>query len=369
MRQTPDLSWLRQNESLDDSVWLLFNAVESARHGIIITDASIKDNPIIYSNPSFAELTGFEMSEILGQNCRFLQREDRQQPGLELVRAAIKDAQPVTALLRNYRKDGSMFWNELSISPVRDAHGKVVNFIGIQNDVTARLDAERRVSNFYSVISHELKTPLTAIHGALGAIEDGTAGKVSKTVERLVAIALDNCGRLMSLVEQILDWKKLEIGRFDIVKRTVEPGNLLTKLYEQLEPVAAKYSIDLRTELHTDRRLHCDPDRILQVLSNLTANAIKFSPAGETVVVRIVNAERDRTRFLVIDHGSGIAREERHKLFVHFQQVDSAEKRRSGGAGLGLAISKSIVELHNGTIGVDDTEGGGCSFWFELPPR
>jgi PAS domain S-box-containing protein len=196
-----------------DQLKLLFRAVESTRNGIVVTDPTQPDNPIIYANPAFAELCGFRIDQIIGRNCRFLQRDDRDQSALDEIRNAINNQRPITTVVRNYKKDGTLFWNELTISPVHDSSGKLINYIGVQNDVSARKDAERRVSEFYSVISHELRTPLTSITGALSSMEDGSAGKLNARATKLIKIGLVNCTRLMNLINEILDWKKIEAGK------------------------------------------------------------------------------------------------------------------------------------------------------------
>ena len=115
---------------------LLDRAVNASSNGIVITDPRLPDNPIVYVNPAFENTTGYTMEEATGRNCRFLQGEDRDQPALEKLRAAIQKGQECWAILRNYRKDGSPFWNELYISPVHDEEGCLINFVGVQNDVT-----------------------------------------------------------------------------------------------------------------------------------------------------------------------------------------------------------------------------------------
>lgn len=193
------------------SGWLeiLELAVESARNGIVITDARLPDNPIVYANRFFTEMTGYESEEILGRNCRFLQGVDKDQIEVRQVAAAIREGRPYTALLRNYRKDGSLFWNELTISPVRDENGDVINFIGVQNDVTARKEAERRVSEFYSIVSHELRTPLSSIRASLGLIAHGEAGNVAPHACALAHAAISDAERLLKLIDDVLDCQKM----------------------------------------------------------------------------------------------------------------------------------------------------------------
>ena len=117
---------------------LLGQAVAASSNGILITDPNLPDNPIVYANPAFERTTGYPMEEALGRNCRFLQGEDRDQPALEELREAIRDGRGCRVVLRNYRKDGTLFWNELCVSPVHDEGGRLTNFVGVQNDVTGR---------------------------------------------------------------------------------------------------------------------------------------------------------------------------------------------------------------------------------------
>jgi len=361
------LSQIQDNvKELPDQLMLLYQAVESTRNGIVITDPNRPDNPIIYCNPAFAELSGFRIDQIIGRNCRFLQRDDREQPEIAEIRKAIDAAKPITTTLRNYRKNGQVFWNELTVSPVFDSTGKLINFVGIQNDVSARKEAERRVSEFYSVISHELRTPLTSINGALRVIEDGSAGRVNASVMKMVKIALGNSDRLMRLISDILDLKKIEAGKFKLSLQKLPPVTVIDTVIETLKPLAAEQQISLVKEIHTSQSILFDPDRVVQILNNLTTNAIKYSPAGADVILRVEKPSSDSTRFSVIDHGQGIPPDEMSKLFGRFQQLDSSDKRPKGGTGLGLFISKSLVELHGGHIGVESAPGKGSTFWFEI---
>lgn len=349
-----------------DQLQLLMRAVECARNGIVITDPSKTDNPIIYANPAFSQLTGYANEQIIGRNCRFLQRDDREQPAVKELRDAIKKEVPITTILKNYRRNGSHFWNELTVSPVKDENGKVANFVGVQNDVTARIDSERRVQEFYSVISHELRTPLSSIHGALTAVEDGSAGRVNSQVMRLVRIAVDNSTRLMRLINDILDWKQLEAGKFKLTLANFDPQQAVDAVVQELQATAETKKVSLVSEIMPHHSILADQDRVIQILSNLTANAIKFSPPKGRVTIRLEAPASDTVRFTVTDEGPGILPEQMDKLFVRFQQLDSSDTRKKGGSGLGLAICKAIVELHGGNIGVSSRVNEGSSFWFEI---
>lgn len=341
-------------------------AVESARNGIVMTDPNQPDNPIVYVNRAFLEISGYEQDEVLGRNCRFLQGEDREQEGLAVVRKAVREGEACQALLRNYKKDGTLFWNELHIAPVHDGDGKLVNFVGIQNDVSARKEAEKRVSEFYSMISHELRTPLTSILASLEIVLSGDAGATTPQSKRLTQIALNNTARLLKLVDDVLDLKKLESGKLDLTLQALTADKVIGEAIESLQELATTRKVRLVADLRSKDACLGDPVRVNQVLTNLIGNAVKFAPTASKVVIR-AELKSNHMRFSVIDEGPGISEDDQGKLFGKFQQLDSSDTRPQQGSGLGLAISKLLVELQGGDIGVTSHVGSGSTFWFELP--
>ncbi|MBI1271953.1 PAS domain-containing protein [bacterium] len=352
-----------------EKLTILERAIASARNGIVITDPTLDDNPIVYVNQSFLTLTGYGADEVVGRNCRFLQGEDRRQKALDDLRNAIKETRAITCVLKNYRKDGSVFWNELTVSPVHNEKGKLINFIGIQNDISSRVEAETRISEFYSIVSHELRTPLTSIRSSLGLLEEGEGGSLSPEGKKLVEIAFRNTDRLVRLVNDILDFRKIESEKLELRYSSITARSIVEQVVRELSPTASEKSIGLVVDIKSgsEAAFKADRDRIIQVLTNLTANAIKFSGERSDVTIVVDLRRKNFLRFSVSDQGPGIPRSEVGKLFQKFQQIDSSDRRREGGTGLGLAISKSLVEMHGGNIGVDTTLGSGSTFWFEVP--
>jgi PAS domain S-box-containing protein len=345
---------------------LMFRAVESARNGVVITDPRKEDNPIIYTNPAFTEITGYDAQEILGRNCRFLQGQDQEQAALCDLRKAIKERNAITTVLRNYRKDGRRFYNELTVSPVKDNQGEVIAFVGIQNDITARIEAEQRISDFYSVVSHELRTPIAKIKSSLSIIADGEAGEVADPVRRFVRISLNAADNLWKLLENILDFKKLESGKFRLLKQRLQLEQLIQSAVAEFEPVANGAAIKLQCKIEDSIVVNADGQRLVQVLENFLSNAVKFSPAGTIVTVTCKRAGIGFVRVEVGDCGAGIDPADMNKLFEKFQQIESPDNRGRGGSGLGLAVCKAIIEAHGGSVGASSEIGKGSTFWFEL---
>jgi signal transduction histidine kinase len=240
-------------------------------------------------------------------------------------------------------------------------------FILTARDVTAERQTARLKEELVSTVSHELRTPLTAISGSLGLLAAGAAGELPAKAANLVKIASKNSSRLARLVDDLLDLDKLQSGKLQFHLVETDLAALLQEAREQNAPYAEKLGITLKIETLSDRLMSCvDPDRLLQVMSNLISNAAKFSPSGGEVVVQLAE-DGEMARISVIDQGSGISAEFRERLFNRFAQEDASSQRGQSGTGLGLAITKEIVEQHGGTIELDPTVTRGSTFHVRLP--
>jgi PAS domain S-box-containing protein len=224
-------------------------------------------------------------------------------------------------------------------------------------------EVERLKKGFLSTVSHELRTPLTSIRGSLGLLASGAAGPLPDHVVEVVALAERNAIRLMALIEDILDLERLETGKIELHITRVPIASILRRAMESLAAFGAHgVTVDAP---NVSSSIDVDADRIVQVLVNLLSNAVKFSAPGGVVTIA-VTVEGQWTEFRVIDHGRGVPAVHRRAIFERFRQVDPSDAREKGGAGLGLAICKSIVEQHGGSIGVESEEGAGSAFWFRL---
>lgn len=260
-------------------------------------------------------------------------------------------------------KDGSTFPLEVASSVLNLSDRKIVTCI--VRDISERKEMERRVSEFYSMVSHELRAPLTSIRASLGLMEGGKLGELTEKTKRFVVIARSESDRLIRLINDFLDMRKIEAGKLELHLDDVVPAQLIEATIEGLRGFADKEQIELTGEYLFNDTIRGDGDRLRQVLTNLTSNAIKFSHEGDEVILRVEPAAEAFVRFSVVDKGDGIPADQLHKLFARFQQTESA--RSKGGTGLGLAISKAIVEQHGGKIGVESVVGLGSVFWFEVP--
>ena len=235
---------------------------------------------------------------------------------------------------------------------------------GLRDDIRQLKEVERLKNDFVSTVSHELRTPLTAIRGALGLVLAGTTGAVAARTRDLLQIGLQNTERLIRLINDILDVERIEAGHLLVRREPCELAEILQTTVESLRTVSMEAHVSVVLEAGEGAVVTGDPDRLVQVFTNLISNAVRFSPRGEVVTVTLRTTATSVVVF-VSDRGPGIPLEFRRRIFGKFQQADPAVT--SGGAGLGLSIVRAIVERHGGSIRFDSAPGHGTTFITELP--
>ena len=230
-------------------------------------------------------------------------------------------------------------------------------------------ELDRLKSEFVAVVSHEVRTPLTSIKGSLELLGDERFHKLPPPQKELLSICQANTERLISLINDILDFSKLESSKLSLTVESIDAGTVLTEAVENIQNLAKQkgVEIDLKIDPSTGS-IEADPMRVGQVATNLLGNAIKFSPEQSRIEV-FASGDESQITVSVKDYGRGIAQRDLNRLFQRFAQLDSSTTRKAGGTGLGLVISKGIVEQHGGKIWVESSVGEGSTFSFSLPRR
>jgi PAS domain S-box-containing protein len=256
---------------------------------------------------------------------------------------------------------------EAHFSPVVESDHTVVGAIGVAVDISDRRAVDKMKDEFISVVSHELRTPLTSIRGSLGLLASGLLISAPARAQRMLEIASSNADRLIRLITDILDVEQMQSGQVALEKTDCAPGELLLQSIDAMRSRAdaAGVRLEVQSDPHLPR-VSMDADRIIQTLSILIGNAIKFAPSGTTITL---GAESVGFKLLVriTDQGRGIPADKLALIFERFQQVDGSDARAKGGTGLGLAICRSIIQQHGGAIWVESDIGRGSTFLFTIP--
>ncbi len=312
-------------------------------------------------------LFGYAAAELVGRHMSILVKpEFHDEFGRRWARI-VAERQSETGIIRNPRRDGVEVLCEWTVTPLVNAEGTLVAVVAQGRDVTAQREAERVKKEFTSTLSHELRTPLTSIIGSLQLINNGIVGEVPKDVAELTDVAEKNGQRLLDLINDLLDIEKIESGKLMLNPELVRLDEVVRESMVLNQAFAARFRVrfELDGEL-APRQVMADHKRLLQIMTNLLSNAAKFSPEGDAVKIAMTE-DGWAVRIAVHDRGPGIPEAFRGRIFNRFAQADSTSSRQKGGTGLGLAICKRLIEMMHGRIGFDDRDGGGTTFWFELP--
>jgi signal transduction histidine kinase/DNA-binding response OmpR family regulator/HAMP domain-containing protein len=269
--------------------------------------------------------------------------------------------------LEIHHPDGRVYPIIASGAPLKNELGHVTGAVVAFQDLSHVREVDRMKEEFVSIVSHELRTPLTSIRGSIQLVL-GDPGSVPDQEHRgLLQIALNNCERLVRIINDILDVSKIESGNLVLHRKPVNVSDLVRQSIDVVSGAARNANVTVAAKMPAGLRpVMVDPDRIVQAIVNLLSNAVKFAPAGSTVTVAASGTDHVVT-IAVSDEGEGIAPENLNRLFRKFQQVDSSSSRRRGGTGLGLAITKALVEQHGGQIYVDSELNKGTRFSLTLP--
>ena len=383
------LLFRRQFEQ-SDLVGKLSQAIEQSRSALVITGA---DRRIEYVNAGLCAITGWRREELIGQPVRMLASAETPNEQFQEIIDVIRTGRTWQGETVNRRRDGSTYPARAVASPVYGRAGRLTHIIAVIEEVTERKQVEaaliyareraeageRAKGQFLAMMGHEIRTPLNSIIGFASLLLDTSLTPEQRECARTIS---DNGESLLQLTSNVLDYSKIDAGRLSLEPQPCNPRECIESAFETLAARATGKHLEL---LHSIDRgvpaaVLADAGRLRQVLVNLVGNAIKFTPAGEIEVTaqaeplpvvpdaepRQPSTRRWQLTFAVRDTGIGIAPEECGKLFRPFSQIDSSSTRKYGGAGLGLAISRGLVQMMGGDISVKSEVGRGTTVAFTI---
>jgi PAS domain S-box-containing protein len=337
-------------------------AIEAAPAGMLLMD---RNGSIVLVNAQIEKLFGYPRSELLGRPIEILVPERLRTNIPDFRKGSFSAPATRTVDFFGLRKDGSEVPIEIGLNPLPTPEGEFI--LSSIADISPRLEIDRIRNEFVSTVSHELRTPLTSIRGSLGLLQSGAMGALPESAAAMVSIAYKNSGRLVRLINDILDIGTIDAGKLTLQMSIVPLAVLLQQSVEANAGFAEKCAVRFLLEpVSASDRVMADPDRLMQVVANLLSNAAKFSPPGAEVRIRVRSGPAT-FRIEVEDSGAGIPEEFKAHIFEKFAQADAFATRRSEGTGLGLSIARKLVEAMGGSIGFTSEVDHGTVFYVELP--
>ncbi|MFA9390398.1 MAG: PAS domain S-box protein [Prolixibacteraceae bacterium] len=361
----------------NESILKLSIAIEQSPLSIVITNTR---GEIEFTNPKFTEVTGYSAIEVKGQNARIIQSGFTPKSNYETMWNTISGGKEWRGEFHNRKKNGELYWESATLAPIINEKGEIINYIAIKEDITGKKqlleelvaskanaeESDRLKSAFLANMSHEIRTPLNGILGFTELMIDPDFDDNQKA--DMARMILDNGDQLLAIINDVLDISKIESGQIDLRVSNFEANQLLFDLKSAFDQRAEVNHLELKLSSNIAAKvvnITCDYMKLKQVLSNLMSNAIKYSDTG-TVEIGL-KAGKSQITFYVKDTGIGIPKEFHEKIFDRFRHLEPNRSKLAGGNGLGLAISKSFIELMGGKIWVESEVGVGSTFFFSIP--
>ena len=369
-----DVTWRKLQE---EEIKKLSTGIEQSPVLIMITNT--KGN-IEYVNQKFSEVTGYKKEEVLGKNPRILKSGNK--PVEEYIKLwqTITSGEEWRGEFLNRKKNGELYWESASISPIRNEKGEIAFFIGVKEDITERKkmedellaakekaeESDRLKTAFLNNMSHEIRTPLNAITGFSELLNSGDVDP--SDIQQFTSVIRQSSSQLLSIIDDIVNIATIEAGQVKIIHQETNINRIFKNIFNQVKIKVREKNISLEIEKtlpDSESYVITDETKLTQILSNLIVNAMKFTEKG--LVKYGCEIKDNDIQFYVSDTGIGIPQELHEKIFERFRQSDLSISRKYGGTGLGLSISKSYVELMGGKIWLESRPGEGSTFYFTIP--
>lgn len=365
-----------EHKAAEQALKLRDRAVRAINQGIVITDSLSPDDPILYVNPGFEAITGYESSEVIGRNCRFLQGPESDPEEVSVMRRAVRQGTPCTVEILNYRRDGTPFWSTITLSPVHDEEHRLTNIVGVQVDSTERKNLEDRlrqsekmeaIGQLAGGVAHDFNNMLAVINGYSSGLARSTN---LDEREREAIDEIRTAGqRAAGLTRQLLAFSRKQVLKpmvVDLNQTIAEMESMLSRLIGE--------DVRIRTLLDSSLwQIRIDPGQLEQIIMNLAINSRDAMPDGGVLTIETGNAEVDaerhdlapgrHVRFSVTDTGCGMDDAVRDRIFEPFFTT----KDQGKGTGLGLASVYGIVKQSGGQISVESAPGRGATFTILFP--
>lgn len=341
--------------TIEEERWKLSSVLSNMSDGVIATD---NEGSITLMNEAAGILVGQNPDDMIGDDLlEVLQLDEKT--------VDISDLQDSGSMIIDLSEDNNLFLMRANFSTIMDDEGEITGFITVLNDVTEDEKVEQERRDFVSNVSHELRTPLTTMKSYIEALTEG-AWEDKEIAPKFLDVTQNETERMIRMVNDLLQLSKMDSDEYPLHKERTEFVEYFHKVIDRFE-MNIPETITIQREIPNKRySVWIDQDKMTQVLDNIISNAIKYSPEGGKIVLRL-ESKRHYLLVTVQDEGVGIAYDKLEKIFERFYRADRARTRKLGGTGLGLAITKEVVEAHHGKIWAKSKEGYGTTIYFSLP--
>jgi len=342
-------------------------AIDNVSDQIVITDV---EGTVLYGNPAMEKITGYTVAESMGKKAAVLWRLPMPEDYYKKMWNTIKINKKVFIDdIQNRRKNGEIYDAKISISPILNNRGKVIFFVGIERDITKEKQIDRAKTEFVSLASHQLRTPLSAINWYAEMLTSGDAGKLNNTQKKFVEEIYKGNQRMVDLVNALLNVSRLELGTFMIEPKNCQITKIADDVIKELgSQITSKRQVFIKEYDSIIPNMLLDEKLIRIVFQNLLSNAIKYTPEKGTIKLEIKKKVKG-LEISVSDTGLGIPKAQQDKIFSKLFRADNVRKTDTEGTGLGLYIVKSIVDQSGGTIKFKSEEDKGSIFVVTLPSK
>ena len=372
---------ITQAKEAEENIRTLSNATEQTANGIVITDV---EGHVKYINPAFTVMSGYTQEECIGRTLHEIQYSgEHDQAFYNQLNETIERGEIWKGEIINRRKDGSLYWESMLHSPVKDDEGKVIQYVEVKEDITRRKELEQALSLAHSEalvasnmktqllanVSHDMRTPLGAILGYTEMLSTGVFEPLNDEQAEATRAIASSSQRLLDFVNNLLSQAQIDTGKIILNNTEFRPQQLLDGLGGEISLARTRgVSVETKVDEAMPQKIVCDSYWLGQILHNLLSNAIKFTPRGGEINIQIRISDENTWALEVADNGKGIPPEAQNYIFESFRQVDGSPTRKEHtGSGLGLSIVNHLVKLMNGEIRLESEIGKGSTFTILLP--
>ncbi len=368
---------IEERKKVENELRLFSRATDQSASSIVITNLA---GTIIYVNQKFCQVTGYSKEEAIGQNPRILKSGEQDEEFYKDMWNTIKSGREWSGEFHNKRKDGKLYWEYATISPIKDDKGNITHYMAVKEDITEKKEAEEALeksrkmlreeiavkNKFFSIISHDLRSPFTALLGYAEMLEEDYDELTEEEKREYIHSLRQTAANTFELLESLLKWARAQTDKLEFNPENLDIFELAIETTALFASNAKNKQIELISSVPPNTIVFGDKEMLRTILRNFVSNAIKFTPKGGKVEIKY-NCDEKYHTISISDTGVGLSQEAIEKIFKLDEHYTTPGTEDESGSGFGLALVYELVRKHRGKISVTSKPGEGSEFSFQLP--